>query len=86
MFYVVSVMLFMFIPCYVFMLVMLCVLSIYVLCCVMLCYVTLCCVTLTVPSAAARTLHATNPVSLIKTNDVHLHRSLLNMSIISAPF
>jgi len=52
---------------------------------VMLCYVMLCYVMLTVPSASARTSYAAKSVSLIKTNAVHLHRSLLKMRIISAP-
>ena len=75
---------------YVFMLLLLC-LSVYMLRYVMLryvmlCYVMLCSVMLTVPSSSAGTLHATKPVSLVKTNDVHLHRSLLKMPTISVPF
>jgi len=42
-------------------------------------------VMLTVPSASARTLRVSKPVPLIKTNGVHLHRSSLKMSTISAP-
>lgn len=70
MFYVGSVMLVMFMPCYVCYIV-LCLYIGYVMFVVCL-YVMLCCVMLTVSSASARTLHATKPVFLITTNDVHL--------------
>jgi hypothetical protein len=60
----------MFMPCYVCY-IMLCLYVGYVIFVVCL-YVILCCVMLTVSSASARTLHATKPVSLIKTSDVHL--------------